>query len=486
MLSIYKKLLSAVTLILFLSSSLVYAMPTAFLPIGKDKILEYQVDKMFALTAVTPMSKPYRITEINKHIVKLGNIDPALQASIRARIAPYLQQDAITRRGIKLRVDSGEEQKLANDRGNYSGEYAELSLGGIYRGSKNSLVQLGAEYRVESGKLVPYNTFYALGGENLQLNLGYKEHWFSPFKHSATIYSTNAKAPLSASLGLNSPLKNWWNFDFEVFYSELEHVEDGIMYQNTLHDGTPRLAGTQLNFEPLQNWKIGINRIMQFGGGPRKVDFKDVVKAYFDPAGNDNSGKTGSQDAELGDQWASVTTVFKTNWWTTAEWYLEHGGEDTREHKNYLFGNNVTSFGVHLPNVTKDIAIRFEHTNLHSLWYVNKIYAKTGNSIDNFVIGHFAANNRTFNDGVPTTNNVLEVTYTESLDSMWNVKLTSVKNKSGYANELGGVSDTYEDMHEIKLSNSRKIDGYQLETSLTVGKDVYGENYTWLSVNVYW
>ncbi|KZN48393.1 capsule assembly Wzi family protein [Pseudoalteromonas luteoviolacea] len=485
MLSTYKRVLFAVSF-LGLSSTMALAMPTAYLPIGKDKILEYQIEKMFTMTAITPMSKPYRITEINQHIAKLGNIDPALQASIRARIAPYLERDTITRRGVKLRIDSGEEQKLANDRGNHSGEYAELSLDGIYRGSDNSLMQLGAEYRVESGKLVPYNTFYALGGENLQLNLGYKEHWFSPFKHSATIYSNNAQAPLSVSIGLNSPLRNWWNFDFEVFYSELEHVEDGILYQKEMHDGTPRLAGTHLSIEPFQNWKLAINRVMQFGGGPRKVGFEDVVKAYFDPAGNDNSGVTGSKDNELGDQWASVTTSFKTSWLTTAEWYLEHGGEDTREHKNYLFGNNVTSFGVYLPNLTEEFSFRFEHTNLHSLWYVNEIYPKTGNSIDGFVIGNSLANNRTFNDGVPSTSNVLEVTYSESLDSMWNLKLTSVQNKSGYRNELGGVSDNYENMRELKLSNSRKIDSYQVETGLTLGKDVYGENYTWLSVNVYW
>ncbi|MCO7188193.1 MULTISPECIES: capsule assembly Wzi family protein [unclassified Pseudoalteromonas] len=463
-----------------------FAMPTAFLPLGKDNILEYQIDQMFALTGTTPMAKPYRITEVNKTLFQLKTLDPALFQSIKTRLAPYLQRDAITRRGVKLRIDSGETQQLANDRGNYSSEYAELSLDGVWRGSDTSLVQIGAEYRVDAGKTVPYNTFYALGGENLQLTLGYKEHWFSPFKHSAQVYSNNAKTPLSASLGLNLPLDNWWNFDFELFYSELEHVEKGIHYQNELHDGTPKLAGTHISFEPLDNWKIGINRMMQFGGGPRKVDLKDVVKAYFDPAGSDNRGLTGSMDNELGDQWATITSTFTTNWIQPVQWYLEYGGEDTKNHKNYQFGNTVVSFGVYFPSLTKDITLRYEYTNMHSLWYVNEIYAKAGNTIDGFVVGHAAANQRTFGDAAPTDAHMLEVSYRESLASLWRVKLSTVDNTSNYLNEQGQTGDAYEQAVELSLSNTRQMYDKQVETALTYGKDVFGESYTWLSVNVYW
>ncbi|WP_240701841.1 capsule assembly Wzi family protein [Pseudoalteromonas rubra] len=469
-----------------LGAAQAFAMPTAFLPLGKDNILEYQIDQMFALTGITPMSKPYRITEINKTLSELAIVDPALHQSIKTRLAPYLERDAITRRGIKLRVDSGDVQQLANDRGNYSSEYAELSFDGIWRGSDTSLVQIGAEYRVEAGKVVPYNTFYALGGENLQLTLGYKEHWFSPFKHGAMVYSNNAKPPLSASLGLNLPLDNWWNFDFELFYSELEHVEKGIVYQEKLHDGTPKLAGTYISFEPLDNWKIGINRMMQFGGGPREVDFEDVVKAYFDPAGNDNRGVTGSMDNELGDQWATITSTFTTRWLTPVQWYLEYGGEDTKNHKNYQFGNTVAGFGVFLPSLTPDITLRYEYTNIHSLWYVNEIYEKAGNTIDGFVVGHAAANQRTFGDAAPSDVQTLEVSYRENMDSLWRVKVSVIDNASNYFNEQGQRGDAYERASELSVSNTRRLYDKQVETALTYGKDVFGESYSWLSVNVYW
>ncbi|MEI5640670.1 MULTISPECIES: capsule assembly Wzi family protein [unclassified Pseudoalteromonas] len=480
------KLVRTLAAVGLLASGFAVASPTAYLAIGKDPLLEYQIDKMFALTVGTPMAKPYRISVVKRHLDKVKSIDGELHRSITDGIAPYLQADAITQRSITLRLDSGESQQLANDRGNSSSEYAQLGLAGVYRGSDASIFQLGAEYRADSNKLVAYNTFYGLSYGNLQLNLGYKEHWFSPFKHSAQVFSTNAKPSLSASLGLVIPIPNWWNFDFELFYSELEHVNDGIKYQGTLHDGTPKLAGTHFSVEPIQGWKIGINRVMQFGGGPRKVDFTDVVKAYFDPVGNEN--KTGSlgQDDELGDQWASITSSFTTDWGMPAQWYLEYGGEDTNNHKNYLFGNTVVNLGVYLPKLSHNTTLRYEFTDMESLWYVNEIYETRGNTIDGFGVGHFAANQRQFDDGAPSQIHVLEGTYQSTPRSLWRAKISLVDNDSNYLNELGELGAEYERGYELELAHIGEFYQKQVESKLTLGKDAFGENYTWLSVHVYW
>jgi desulfoferrodoxin (superoxide reductase-like protein) len=472
--------------VLFLFSSQSFSAPTAYLPIGKDAILEYQIDKMFALTDGTPMAKPYRISEINMALRKLSSVDRPLYNNIRKRLAPYFSKDDITRQGIKFRADSGEIVKLANERSNTSDEYAELSLEGVWRGSESTLLQIGVDYRVDAGDLVAYNTFYALGGDTFQLNLGYKEHWFSPFKSFAQVYSNNAKPLPSASLGLIAPLKNWWNFDFELFYAEGEHVENAILYQGTLHSGKPKLAGTHFSIEPLDGWKLGLNRMMQFGGGPRKVAIKDVFKAYLDPAGNDNNGVTGTRDTELGDQWVTFTSTLRSNIVMPIEWYFEYGGEDTKGHKNYQFGNTAANFGVYLPQLTKESTLRYEYSNMHSLWYVNEIYPLYGNSVDGAVMGSFIGDQRQFDDAAPSQAHIIEATYSENLHSLWRAKYTRIANESNYLNELGQLGQSYEVGQELQISNSRKISQRQVETTLTVGKDVFGESYTWLSVNVYW
>ncbi|CAH9059279.1 hypothetical protein PSECIP111951_03897 [Pseudoalteromonas holothuriae] len=480
------KLSSYLAALALFFSSYSFSAPTAYLPIGKDTLLEYQIDRMFALTDGTPMAKPYRISEINIALRHLQRIDKPLYSSIRKRLKRYFSKDDVTRQGVKLRYDSGETVKLANDRSNSSNEYAEVSLEGVWRGSESSLLQLGMDYRVREGDLVPYNTFYALGGDTFQLNLGYKEHWFSPFKSFAQVYSNNAKPSPSISLGLIAPLQNWWNFDFELFYSELESVENGIVYQGKLHGGSPKLAGTHFSFEPIAGWKIGINRMMQFGGGPRKVGTSDIIKAYFDPAGSDNKTAELSQDDELGDQWATITSTIRTDFYTPIEWYFEYGGEDTKGHKNYQFGNTTNSIGFYLPQLTNTTTLRYEYTNMHSLWYVNEIYPKSGNTIKGAVVGHFAADHRVFGDAAPSQIHTIEATYNSDSNSMWRVKYTQINNESNYLNELNQIGAEYEQARAVELSNSQRIDGRQVETTLSFGTDVFGENYTWLSLNVYW
>ena len=453
-----------------------------------DAQLDHQLDTLFALTSGTPMAKPYRLTEVEAALTKLQNSQPSLVSAIRAKIKPYQGSDNITRVGVKLRADGEQSTKLANQRGVSSDEWGQVFFEGIWRPNDYSLVQVGADYRAKQNKLVNYNSFVSFAGDDLQLNIGYKEHWFSPFKQSAQIISTNARTSPSISLGMVAPAHNWWNFDFELYYSELEHVEKGILYQDELHDGTPRLAGTHISIEPVSGWKIGLNRMMQFGGGPRKVDFSDVVKAFFDPVGNDNSEMVdGGVDSELGDQWASLTTSFNFNWGMPAELYFEYAGEDTNNHNNWQLGNLATSAGFFLPTLTSNIALRYEYTKMEDSWYTNRIYQGSGNSKGGFVIGHFAGDQRNFNDGVPNDVHVLELAYNASLDSLWHAKLTTIDNKSGFVNDHGSKNDDYEQQAiELQISNNRKWQEYNIETTLTYGEDVFGENYTWLSVALFW
>ena len=40
------------------------------------------------------------------------------------------------------------------------------------------------------------------------------------------------------------------------------------------------------------------------------------------------------------------------------------------------------------------MSLRYEYTNMHSLWYVNEIYPAYGNTVGGFVTGHYAADQR--------------------------------------------------------------------------------------------
>lgn len=482
------KLIKTAVLVCLINYSFpVFATPTAYIPVGVDAQLDHQLDTLFALTTGTPMVKPYRLTEIEMALSKLQNKKPELAHVISLKIKPYQEQYNITRVGVKLRADGDKSVKLTNQRGVNSDEWGQAFFEGIWRPNDYTLMQVGVDYRLKQNKLVNYNSFLSFAGDDLQLNVGYKEHWFSPFKQSAQIISTNARTSPSISLGMVAPAHNWWNFDFELYYSELEKVEKGILYQGELFDGTPRLAGTHISFEPISGWKVGLNRMMQFGGGPREASLSDVFKAFFDPVGNDNAAMVeGGRDNELGDQYVTITSNINFDWGMPTELYFEYGGEDTKNHSNYQFGNTVASVGLFLPLLTDSISFRYEFTNMHSLWYVNQVYPTYGNTKGGYITGHFAADQRTFGDATPSDSHVAEVTYSENTSSLWRAKFTLIDNTSDYLNELGQMSDKYKQAIELQLSNNSKWQKYNIETTMTYGEDVFGDDYAWLSVALFW
>jgi hypothetical protein len=94
------------------------------------------------------------------------------------------------------------------------------------------------------------------------------------------------------------------------------------------------------------------------------------------------------------------------------------------------------------------------------------------------VYGHFAADQRSFGDETPSDIHVIQIGYTEDINSLWQLKLTSIINEDSDTDYTNGT--------EIRLLNSRKWEKYRVETQLTYGKDVFNGNYSYLSIAWFW
>lgn len=469
------RLLTTASLFSLLLSAPAMATPTAFLPVGYDQQLEHQIDRLFAVTTGVPMSKPYRISVIETALAQAKDTHPALYQSINQQLNRYRGELTLSRVGATLRYDGDETMPLPNQRGLTSDTWGQVFAEGLWRPNQSMLVQGGMEYRPHSGELVPYNTFVALAGEDLQLTLGYKEHWFSPFRFSGQLFSTNAKASPSVSVGMVAPAHNWWNLDFELFYTQLNEVPDGIRFAGETFDGSPRVAGVHISVEPVEGWKLAVNRIMQFGGGPRNTSFSDVLKAFYDPAGNDNSYSDEERNSEAGDQIASVTSTFYIDGAMPAELYFEYAGEDTQGGSNYSLGNQSMSGGVFLPALTQRLSLRYEYNQWKTAWYTNGIYP-AGNTNKGRVFGHWAADRREFADAIPAQIHTIAVDFQQNMDTYWQLK---------YANQYN-ESDDYVTGHELQILNSQPLYDYQLQTIITYGRNVFDETYGQASVSLLW
>ena len=352
-------------------SSVVTASPTAYLPIGADAHLQLQIDRLLVITRGNPMRKPYAIKEIELALDEVKQAESALYQSINRQLDRYRGRKKLSRMGITARLSAKEDHLIGNRRGLSSDEYLQAEFEAIWRPSNAVLVQAGMDYRANTSHLVPFNSFIAVSRGKLQLDIGYREHWYSPFKFSSQLISSNAKLNPSISLSSIEPLEKWWHLNFDIFYTRLDSVKEGISYRGEWHDSRPHLLGTHLSIEPVDGWKLGFNRILQFGGGPRKVSFGDILRAFIDPASNDNSYTSEQKKTEFGDQIASITSSYRFGMDFPIEIYAELAGEDTQGGSNFSLGNQATNLGIFVPQINNNIALRYEYNRWKTAWYTN-------------------------------------------------------------------------------------------------------------------
>ena len=452
------------------------ASPTAYLPIGTDSHLQLQIHRLFALTDGSPMRLPYAIKEIEQALDQIKKSKPALYQSINHQLDRYRGKQALSRLGITARLSAKEDQLIGNQRGLSSGEYLQAEFEAIWRPNNAVLFQAGMDYRANSSRLVPFNSFMAVSRGIFQLDIGYREHWYSPFKFSSQLISSNVKLSPSISLSTIEPIEKWWQLKFDLFYTRLDQVKQGIRYLGEWHDGKPHLLGTHLSIEPMDGWKLGFNRMLQFGGGPRKVSFGDILKAFIDPATNDNSYTPEQRKTEFGDQMASITSSYRFSSRVPVEVYAELAGEDTQGGNNFSLGNQATSFGIYTPNISHNIDLRYEYNRFKTLWYTNHMYAY-GNSNDGRVIGHYAGDQRKFGHGVPAEIHKVSIDLYAAMATSWGLSAASINNKD---------KALYRKGYELELDGRHYWRHNRVESKLTYGKSVFAKNYFYLSTAIFW
>ena len=457
-------------------STFASAAPTAYLPIGADAYLQNQVDHLFLLTSGNPMKKPYSIAEIELALNEVEKINPLLYQTVNSGLEPYRVKSAISRKGLTARLSVDKDMPIANQRGLSSEEYLQGFVEGSWRPNSNTVAQVGFEYRADKNSVVPYNSFVGLKKGNFQIDLGYREHWYSPFSFSSQLISNNAEMGPSITLSTVSPIERFWQANFELFYTRLDNVKNGVKYIDQWYDGSPHLIGTHLSLSPTASWTLGFNRVLQFGGGPREVSAGDIVKAFFDPAANDNSYTMEERITEFGDQMASVTTSYRFDGAMPIEIYAELAGEDTQGGSNLSLGNQATNFGIFMPQINKNVALRYEYNRYKTAWYTHHLYA-FGNTNNGFVYGNYIADQRDFGHGIPARTHKATLDYATSVTSGWRASIGTISNQDNIR---------YDRAYEIMLEHRRNVNQYPVRMSLTFGNNVYSENYGQFEASIFW
>jgi hypothetical protein len=260
---------------------------------------------------------------------------------------------------------------------------------------------------------------------------------------------------------------------YELFLAKFSH-SDEIVYQGHLIGGTPLFAGFHLQIEPATGWALGVNRVLEYGGGAYGgTSAKEILKAFFDPAATQNPGANPlTDDTAFGKQEASVTSRFIFPGKVPFAVYFEYAGTDTSRGRNYLLGDCDLSAGIHFPRIGP-FDLTYEFQDWQEAWYVGPVY-RYGAMNYGFVVGNWFGDQRQVGDGVGGQSNMLKVGWEPSFGGLLETQYRTL------------VNDAYSPIpyrHEYiaSMRYSRPWRDYIVGGELFAGRDVFGQHFTMLS-----
>jgi len=455
--------------------------PSPYLPLQTDALIELDLNRLATLAKLPVLTKPYHAATVNRYLEKVIDSYPLLYKRISSYLKRYKNEAALTNAAAQLNYSDTKNITLPNQRGQMADANYQASFSGFWQANQYLIINGGGQY-YESGDYLKTNTFLSFGLDVLQVDIGYREHWLSPFQDSAVLMSTQARPPLSVTIS-NPALITDFNIKYELSIGRLEKQE-GIRFdrEQPSISGKPSLLMMHLSAQPLDWWTIGFNRTLMFGGD-EKVGLSEIWKGIIDPVNNDNCGGEGTdlQDCskELGNQQASITNKFDLNWFNTPlSIYYEYAGEDTNNYTNYGLSNVAHSLGLFIPYLNETMTLNIEFTSFESAWYTHHIYSE-GYSNDGVKMGHWWGDMKAAKDKVGGEAGSIRFDWRNSNESQISLLYRSAAYDNSNLVE-------YQRAHQLEMKYTRVVESGFLGIKLYLGKNNTGENFMQTSVSYNW
>jgi len=443
-----------------------------YLPLNMAADIERQIERVMILADQPVMTRPIAAAAVLDALPKACAADPALCAQVRRYLQRYMRNAGITQASAELAVTAnGETKSMPSQRGMLMDSAWQAAASAFWQPSDFALASVGGV--AYDGRAVPSGSMLSFGFARAQVDVGYRDHWLSPFTDSSLLISTQAPTMPSITLSNYVPFK-LLGFQYQVFLAQMAH-SDNIAYQGRLTSGNPRLAGLHLQIQPVSGYALSVNRVMQYGGGERSGSgFNDLLKALYKPSRYDNTNAAVNTDQEFGNQAAAVTSRMIFPGARPFSVYFEYAGEDNSYAGNFRLGNSALSMGLDLPRVGDRFDFTYEASEWQNAWYVHHIY-RDGLANHGHVIGHWFGDERQRGDGVGGMSHMLRLGW-----HAWNGYL-QFKYRTLANQNYSGVDYVRE--HEIGASYARPWKGNSIGAELAVGRDVFDEHYARLAAS---
>jgi hypothetical protein len=442
-----------------------------YLPLNLEPEIEGDIERVLILADVPVLKRPIPAALLFDALPKACVVETPLCKRVRRFLARYMHNSDISYASVQGAVSSGANNVIPNQHGLDTQSHWEFDGAAYNQLGDYALASFGAV--AYAGRVTPTGTMLSLGFDRAQLDIGYRDHWWSPMTDSAMVISTEAATMPSVTLSNTLPFTRL-GLEYELFLARMSQ-SDRILFKGHLTTGKPLFAGFHLQMQPTSGWAFGLNRILQYGGGGYGgTSVQELLRAFFNPGSTQNPGANpATNNTAFGNQEASVTSRFIFPGRVPFAVYFEYGGEDTSRGRRYLLGNASLSAGIHFPRIADRFDVTYEISDWQNAWYVHDVYL---DGLVNYgrVTGNWFGDQRQFGDGVGGQTNMLKVGWEPSFGGQLETQFRTLTNAS-YS------SVPYHHENEVMLSYSHPWQSSTVGGELIVGRDVFGKSFSELA-----
>jgi len=454
---------------------------TPYLPLNLDPDVEVAIERVLILGDEPVMARPIPAARVLDALPKACEADRPLCERVRGYLERYMHGAGIEFFSLSAAAPIGSSNiTLPNLHGTPAQSPYEVSGAAYIQPNPYLLLDVGGEGH--QGRATPTGTMLSLGFDFAQLDLGWRDHWWSPMTDSSMLISTEAPTMPGITLSNYRPLTRL-GIDYEVFAARMSESSRIELTTGGLTRGFPNMGGTRVSIEPLSGWALSAQRVLVWGGGAAgPVPLSQLANAFFNPAKAQSNG-FGTGTKVVGKQEASFTSrlIFPSRHPFSV--YFEYAGNDTNGGRNYLLGKAAVSAGIDFPRLGP-FDLTYEITSFSPTWYVHPASSVQTGYLDGIVnygdsIGHWFGDQRVL--ATPTSladqaggqSNMLRLGWTPSFGGYVQLQLRAL------ANEAQTVFATFPYRNEYlgSLSYSYPWRGFAVGAEVDAGRDVFGNHY---------
>ncbi|HEX4153895.1 MAG TPA: capsule assembly Wzi family protein [Steroidobacteraceae bacterium] len=448
---------------------------SGYLPLNLEPEMERQIERVLILANEPILKRPFPVALVQAALPAACEVDKPLCEKVTRYLDRYTRDYALTHASATASVThDGKGDVVPNEYGLPVDSHWDLSAQGFVRPNDYMIASAGAI--AYSGRTVPVGSMLTLGFNWAQVDVGFRDHWWSPATDSSQLQSTEAPTRPSITVSNWEPLTRL-GFQYEFFWERMstsDHIlgeGQGTLLQSR---GNPKLFGMQLSIEPFSGWSIGVNRTLQYGGGGLPDTAHFLATDFFKPGGTSQS---------LGNQQASYISRFIVPAKTPFAVYFQYAGENTLDGGSYLLGEASLTAGIDFPRIWHHFDLTYEISEWQNGWYVNSVFLD-GMVNNGLVTGNWGGDQRSFGDGVGARSQMLRIGWTPPFGGYLEERVRVLANQS-YAYvitpSLFPPPPPYRHYLDVMVRYSRPYKGVTVGGEVDAGRDVFGGSYSRIS-----